>query len=302
MNRRRPNAFQRLATPLLSLLAACLLHTPATSQAAERMRSKRNVSYVVASQHGVSHTLDIYAPATGEKLPVIFWIHGGAWKYGDKSMVDLKPRVFTEQGYVLVSINYRLHPHADFREQAEDVAAALKWTVDNISEYAGDPERIILLGHSAGAHLSALVGIDETYLQEVDLSLQDIDGVILLDGACYDVVQHIKDMPTVVKSFFQLIFTTNVKTQREASPLWQIEPGKKIPPFLILYVSQRKDSRIQSTRLAEALEQANVEVSLHGEDNEDHVSLSRNLGVPNRPSTRHVFDFLESLDLSGMGE
>ena len=257
---------------------------------------------MVSSQHGVSHTLDIYAPATGEKLPVIFWIHGGAWKYGDKSMVDLKPRVFTEQGYVLVSINYRLHPHADFREQAEDVAAALKWTVDNISEYAGDPERIILLGHSAGAHLSALVGIDETYLQEVDLSLQDIDGVILLDGACYDVVQHIKDMPTVVKSFFQLIFTTNVKTQREASPLWQIEPGKKIPPFLILYVSQRKDSRIQSTRLAEALEQANVEVSLHGEDNEDHVSLSRNLGLPNRPSTRHVFDFLESLDLSGMGE
>jgi len=292
-------AFLMIWGIVIAGMAAC---GTTSVQADGGMRIKRNIPYVTANRPAAAQTLDIYAPETGDNLPVIFWIHGGAWKYGDKTMVDIKPQVFTAQSYVLVSINYRLHPQADFREQAEDVASALKWTVDNISQYAGDPERIILLGHSAGAHLAALIGIDDQYLQAEDLALDDIDGVILLDGACYDVPQHIANMPTLVKSFFQLIFTNNVTTQREASPLWQIDPKKNIPPFLILYVTKRPDSVRQSTKLAEALEQAGVTAELFGAENEDHVSLSRNLGQPNRPSTRSVFDFLESLDLSGMGQ
>ncbi len=104
------------------------------------------------------HVLDIYTPEepAGKSLPVMFWIHGGGWQVGDKSDVPLKPKVLTERGFVFVSTNYRLLPEVEMDELIGDVARSLGWVRRNIGRYGGDPTRIFVGGHSAGAQLAAV--------------------------------------------------------------------------------------------------------------------------------------------------
>lgn len=92
--------------------------------------------------------LDIYAPHSTEAspLPVVFWIHGGGWQTGDKGDVGTKHTAVTERGFVFVSTNYRLLPEVSMKEVIGDIAAAIAWVHQNITEYKGDPGRIIVGG------------------------------------------------------------------------------------------------------------------------------------------------------------
>lgn len=166
-------------------LALLLILFSIPSVPADQMKIERDISYSEAG--GKLTSLDVYAPADGTKQPVVVWIHGGGWRRGDKSRVHERPTVFTSKGYVLVSINYRLSPHVTYREQGQDIARAIRWVRDNIDEYGGNPEKLLLMGHSAGAHLAALVATDESYLGSEKLKLGALSGVILLDGAGYDI-------------------------------------------------------------------------------------------------------------------
>ena len=105
------------------------------------------------------HVLDIYTPEepAEKSLPVMFWIHGGGWQVGDKSDVALKPKALTERGFVFVSTNYRLLPEVEMDELMGDVARSLGWVHRNIAKYGGDPTRIFVGGHSAGAQVAALI-------------------------------------------------------------------------------------------------------------------------------------------------
>src|SRR5213079_2762417 len=106
-----------------------------------------------------------------KNLPVVFWIHGGGWQQGNKSDVGVKPQAFTDKGFVFVSTNYRLLPTVDMGTIIRDVAKSLHWVHDNIAKYGGDPDRVIVGGHSAGAQLAAIVCIDDRYLKAEGLSL-----------------------------------------------------------------------------------------------------------------------------------
>ena len=110
-------------------------------------------------------TLDVYAPAAGKNLPVVVWIHGGGWQAGDKNEVHHKPQAFADKGLVFVSINYRLLPEVTIKQMAGDVAKAIRWTYDHARDFGGDPDTILVMGHSAGAQLAALVCTDERYLK-----------------------------------------------------------------------------------------------------------------------------------------
>ena len=92
------------------------------------------------------HVLDIYTPESPaqDKLPVMFWIHGGGWQAGDKSDVALKPKVLTERGFVFVSTNYRLLPDVEIEDLIGDVAASLGWVHKNILAHGGDPQQIFV--------------------------------------------------------------------------------------------------------------------------------------------------------------
>ena len=117
-----------------------------------------NVPYV---EHGhARQVLDIYSPPNAAKLPVVFWIHGGGWEAGDKSDVKLKPQWFMDRGFVVVSTNYRLLPDVDMGTLIRDVAKAFAWTQQHIAEHGGDPRRVLVGGHSAGAQLAAILCTD----------------------------------------------------------------------------------------------------------------------------------------------
>src|SRR5262249_27869294 len=141
---------------------------------------KRNIAYV-ANPHE-RQVLDVYAPAGAKNAPVVFWIHGGGWQTGDKSRVQAKPQAFLDQGFVFASTNYRLLPQVDMGTIARDIASAIRWVHEHIAEYGGDPQRLFVMGHSAGAQLAALVCTDERYLKSEGLSLAIVKGCVPVDG------------------------------------------------------------------------------------------------------------------------
>src|SRR5688572_4478710 len=134
-------------------LAAVLIALLACSAHAQTI--KKDIPYADAPDDP-KRTLDVYAPADAKNLPVVFWIHGGGWQTGDKSDVQQKPQLFMDAGFVFVSINYRLLPAVDMGTLTRDVAKAFRWVVDHAAEYGGDPTRVLVGGHSAGAQLAAL--------------------------------------------------------------------------------------------------------------------------------------------------
>ena len=107
----------------------------------------------------------------------------GGWQAGDKTSVQIKPRIFTERGYVFVSTNYRLWPHVEMEELIRDVAKSLGWVHKNISQHGGDPQRIFVMGHSAGAQLAALISIDDRYLKAEGVPMSALKGCVPVDGA-----------------------------------------------------------------------------------------------------------------------
>jgi len=275
---------------------ACLLvlSVPRMALAGEADRSTAERDIMYSGAGGERTRLDVYAPGEGENHPVVVWLHGGAWKLGDKALVGEKPRAFNERGYVFVAVNYRLHPAASYREQAEDVARAIRWVRDHVKEHGGDPSRISLGGHSAGAHLAALVGTDGRYLEKAGLSLADLSGVVLLDGAAYDVHRQIEQarLPAA-RRIFADVFTEDEATQKDASPVSHIAGGKGIPPFLILHVASRPDAREQSNALAAKLREAGGEARVVVAAGKTHRTINRDLGESEDAPTRAVFAFLQ---------
>jgi arylformamidase len=130
---------------------------------------KRNIPY--ADPPHERQVLDVYSPRDAKRLPVVFWIHGGGWVTGDKSSVQIKPKAFMDRGFVFVSTGYRLLPNVDMATIVRDIAKSIRWVHDHIAEYGGDPERLFVMGHSAGAQLAALVCTDDRYLKAEGLSL-----------------------------------------------------------------------------------------------------------------------------------
>jgi Domain of Unknown Function (DUF1080)/Carboxylesterase family len=161
----------------------------ASVQAAD-LRVRRDLQY--AGTNNERQTLDLYAPAEGEGHPVVFWIHGGGWQAGTKTDVQAKPPAFVDKGYVFVSAGYRLLPEATIKEMAGDLAKALRWVHDHAEDYGGDPDRIAVMGHSAGAQLAALISTDHRYLEAEGLSPSILKGCVPVDGDTYDVPMQIR--------------------------------------------------------------------------------------------------------------
>lgn len=138
----------------------------------------------------VRQTMDVYLPPLDvgtRPAAIVLMVHGGAWRYGDKAaaaVVSNKVARWTTRGTILVSVNYRLLPQADPSLQADDVARALAAVQAHAAEWGGDPARVVLIGHSAGAHLVALLGADPA--RAYALGARAWRGVVALDSAALD--------------------------------------------------------------------------------------------------------------------
>jgi len=159
-----------------------------------KVKVQRDIPYIESADP--RQKLDIYAPESATNLPVVFWIHGGGWQTGDRASVQLKPKAFVERGFVFVSTGYRLLPNVEMIDIFHDVAKSVHWVHDHIKQYGGDPNRILVMGHSAGAQLAALISIDDRYLKAEGLSLGVIKACVPVDGDTFDVPAMIETAET----------------------------------------------------------------------------------------------------------
>jgi arylformamidase len=256
----------------------------------------REIPYAAVHERQV---LDVYAPTGGKNLPVVFWIHGGGWQAGNKSMVGVKPKAFMEAGFVFVSINYRLLPAADMATLTGDVATALGWVHKNIATYGGDPNRLLVMGHSAGGQLAALMCTDEKYVKAEGFSLAAIKGCMPVDADTFDIPAIIEVAETRAR-VHHLPLPTNGHRQKfgndptkhlDFSAVTHVTAGKGIPPFLILHIAGNPDTSAQARRLAAVLQTAGISAKVVGRET-THEGLNDAIGVPGDPVTSAVFAFV----------
>jgi acetyl esterase/lipase len=244
--------------------------------------------------------LDIFAPPDAKNLPVVFWIHGGGWQAGDKSDVQIKPRAFIDEGFVFVSTNYRLLPNVDMATIVRDVARAIHWVHDHIAEFGGDPNRLIIMGHSAGAQLAALICIDDRYLKAEGLSLSIVKGCVPVDGDTYDVPAIIETAETRwrahglprAKFGHREKFGNDPVKHRDFSAVTHVAKDKAIPPFLILHVAEHPDTTAQAQRLGSVLKAAGFSATIFAAKETTHNKINAALGQPDDPATRALYGFL----------
>lgn len=228
--------------------------------------------------------------------PLVVFVHGGGWKRGSKDNAtgQFKARHYTAQGIVFASIDYRLVPAATVEQQAADVALAVKALLDRAGSLGIDRNRVVLMGHSAGAHLVALVGTDEQYLRAAGLSFADIEGVIPLDGAAYDVPAQMKDGPPIMQDTYAQAFGSDPARQRALSPTHHAA-APNAPSFLLMHV-ERADGERQAKALAEALKRGGSAVdleSLPGQGLRGHAEINRRMGDPDYAGTPIVDAWLK---------
>jgi acetyl esterase/lipase len=248
--------------------------------------------------------LDIYTPekAVTGGCPVMFWIHGGGWQVGDKGDVALKPKVLCERGFVFVSTNYRLLPDVEMDVLIRDVAKSLGWVHKNIAKYGGDPTRLFVGGHSAGAQLAALVCIDDRYLKEEGVPFDVLKGCTPVDGDTYDIPKIIMTAEHRQALYGGKMFTfghrqkfgNDPEKHVDFSAVTHVAKGKGIPPFVILYFSGNPDTTAQARRLEAVMKQADIPVSAYGKEDSNHSRLNNDLGNPDDPATLELFKFLDA--------
>jgi acetyl esterase/lipase len=222
-------------------------------------------------------------PATG---PVLAFIHGGGWSRGDRSMIHNLPEYARRHGLIFASVGYRLVPQVTPREQAQDVAAAvagLKRT------HPGRP--LFLMGHSAGAHLAALVGADPVYLAGQGLRPSDLAGVILLDGAGYDATGDRGDgvAGRLLGDLYAEAFGDHAAA---LSPTLLVRPDVAYPPYLIFHIASRQDSRAQSEALAAALIRAGGRAEVVVDPGDSHRDINVDFGKPGDPEGERAARFI----------
>jgi len=292
------SCIMRGSRPLGALIGCLLLASAAEAQNAS---SKSNIPYSDPADE--RQVLDIYAPEGAKNLPVVFWIHGGGWQTGDKSDVQIKPRVFTQRGFIFVSTNYRLLPKVEMGVLIRDVAKSLGWVHRNIVQYGGDANRIFVMGHSAGAQLAALLCIDERYLKDEGVPFSALKGCVPVDGDTYDIPaiittaeirQTVHGLP-LPEFGHRVKFGNDPKKHKDFSAVTHVSQGKGIPPFFILYVAGHPDVTAQARRLAGVLDASKVPVTLFGASETTHTRLNADLGQPEDAATRELFKFLAPL-------
>lgn len=230
-----------------------------------------------------------------EHSPLIIFVHGGGWKRGDLSNATgrYKPKHYPENGYAFATINYRLVPDATVEQAAADVAKSIAYLVGNATRLGIDPRRVVLMGHSAGAHLSALVGTDPRYLRAVGLEPDSLAGVIPLDGAAYDVPRQMVEGNRIMQKTYKQAFGNDLARQLALSPTEHVA-APNAPSFLILHVD-RADGTRQSKELAEKLRAAGTAVQINaveGKGLKGHAEINRSMGDPDYPATAIVDKWL----------
>ncbi len=312
-------------TPLL--LSSALLACSATAAPADDAPLQETLDVRYADDSALQ-ALDVFAPQKAANRPVVLFVHGGAWMVGDKDTLGLYRgvgRFFARHGAVAVSINYRLSPHVKHPEHVKDVARAFAWTRAHVRDLGGDPDRILLCGHSAGGHLVSLLAADESYLKDPALRLtaedraalkgvMSVSGIYriptqeefnaMLDSVVLGLMQASNNSPFVAAlapalqrqnynlNPFRLAFGDDNAAAQQAAPLSHVRPG--LPPFLVMY-AELELPRVDEMALefGRALKDKGDAVEVRKIDGCDHNFILFKLDRPNDPAAAALLAFLD---------
>lgn len=276
--------FGRISLAVLMVAVALL----ATAKIAGAVKLTEGVTY----SRGLK--LDIYAPDTarrgflffqGHLAPVVLYVHGGGWVKGSRKKVYNLPKWLTSRGYMLVSIDYRKVPATNIDGQVDDIARAIAWTRQNIKRYGGDSNRIVIMGHSAGAHLVAMVTAQG--------KAGNIRGVIPNDVQAYDLVAYVTKRGTIGPMFGRA-FTDDPVNWIRWSPITYARRAAGLPPHLVMYSrSQGERRRSISLGYANVLRSRGVRVSVFHGTRYTHGAIAARLGRNGDAATRAVEKFLD---------
>lgn len=224
---------------------------------------------------------DVYLPAQPQRAPVILFVHGGGWANGNKDnpgVVENKAAYWLPKGYVLVSINYRMRPDTAPIDQARDVARALADVQKRAPSWNADPANVLLMGHSAGAHLAALVGASSSLWREAGAARPR--GVVSLDSGALDVPQTMKKPP--LPRIYDAAFGRNPADWIAASPYHQLT--RDAVPMLFVCSSRRQDACPQGRAMVEKAKTLGVAMEVLPEDL-SHGEVNHLLGAPSAYTT-----------------
>lgn len=219
--------------------------------------------------------LDVYLPNHASHAPVIIMVHGGAWMIGDKKnsgVVKNKINYWVQQkDTILVSVNYRLVPNVTPLQQAEDVAAAIAYTQKHLDEWGGDNKKVTLMGHSAGAHLVALLASNPSFA--INYGAQPWQSTVVLDSAAMDIIAT---MQRKHYRFYDKAFGTDMTLWNATSPIHQL--SRAATPMLLVCSSQRPDKPCDQAQVFAARAGAmGIAVALLSQDKK-HGAINSDLG------------------------
>ncbi len=240
-------------------------------------------------------SLDIYPINSKNRTPVIIWVHGGAWSGGDKNNnIANKIRLFHSLGYTLVSVNYRLSSATPAGKKVQhpnhinDLADAVSWVYKNIEQYNADKSKMLIMGHSAGAQLVALLASDASYLAQRGLSPTIFKGV----GA-YDFTKLLEIGDSEVAKNYQRVFGNSKTVQTSA--ISYIKNNKSLAQFWLFAERGSKDRKNILANIIELLLAEGVSVSKIDANGLSHAEANRNIGALNEKlMTNAVVEFLET--------
>lgn len=261
--------------------------TPASPTSSPSVQQWHQVAYGSDS----AQRMDIHAPQGTHLAPVIMMVHGGGWRRGDKAsdtVVTNKLAHWSARGYVFISINYPMLPQANPLEQAQHVARALAYVQKHANEWGGDANQVALMGHSAGAHLVALLSSQPAMAYQ--LGAKPWRGTVALDSAAMNVVEVMQ------KKHFRLYdeaFGTDTGLWTAASPYHQL--STQATPMLLVCSSQRTEPCPQAHDFSRHAQSMGVRTQVL-EQPLSHQQINDNLGKPGS-YTDTVDQFLRTLGL-----
>ncbi len=233
--------------------------------APDAVRVVKDVDYVDGQEYqNGKDRLDLYLPEGARDVPVVVFFHGGGLRQGDKSECEHVGRALAAQGVGAAIANYRLSPGVSHPAHAEDGARSVAWVRNHIKEYGGNPDKIFLAGHSAGAYLASLLSTDARYLKAQGLSPKNLAGVVPISGFFW-VEKVAPDRPKDT-------WGADPKAWPEASPAKYV--SSEAPPTLLLYADGDDPwRREQNEQMAKAMKAEAVQI-----EGRDHLGIFQKLG------------------------
>jgi acetyl esterase/lipase len=257
-------------------------------QTTAKMNSLKNVAY----GHHAEQIMDIYFPskplAEKQPAPLIVMVHGGAWSIGDKNntaVVKNKVEYWGKRGWIFISINYRLLPDATVQQQTQDVATALIYIQNHASDWHANPKQLVLMGHSAGAHLVSLLSTRPAWLTSQPQAWRT---TIALDSAAYDIE---KIMQARHARFYDQAFGNQPSNWKALSPTLQLHQA--LPNFLAVCSTTRPDQPcIQAQQFVQQAQRLGTQAQLLALPL-SHIEINRSLGK-NNEYTEVVNQFIQT--------